>query len=204
MTDDDQRSWRDDLQFAKDYKQNDLFRPHQAWRLNACVGRNGGPYDFEHYALGYFRAGQRLAISLVHDQGSIDLIVYPLVFTFRQAVELAIKQLAEILPKIWGEPSQFALTHRLLDNWEFVKGYLERHAAFSPVETVPQVDKIIRDFVEIDPNGEAFRYPSARSGALLLQDTAHINVVVFGKAMQFLEEVFDMWWYNARRLKDEL
>jgi hypothetical protein len=39
------------------YAHNVLFRPGPNLNLNACVGENGGPYDFAAYGEGFFHAG---------------------------------------------------------------------------------------------------------------------------------------------------
>ena len=44
----------------KPYSYNSLFRPGPNSSLNACVGANGGPYDFGSYAEGFLKLGFRL------------------------------------------------------------------------------------------------------------------------------------------------
>ncbi len=176
------------------YKHNDLFRGDDDCHLNACVGRNGGPYDFYAYSLGYFHAGKCMAASLLENSDLIDLVVYPLVFTFRHAVELGLKDLAIALPRLWDEGNDIKLTHKLLDNWTCVKAYVARPPVFSPEEPVIDVvEKILGDLVEIDPSGEAFRFPTARNGNRFLQDTSWINIRVFASALSTVADAFDFW-----------
>ena len=56
-----------------------------------------------------------------------------------------------------------------------------------------EVEKVLTDLVALDPNGQAFRFPSARNGKLFLQDTSIINLEVFANAMSFVAVAFDYW-----------
>lgn len=184
------------------YKHNDLFRPGPNAELNACVGTNGGPYDFQHYAIGYFLAGRQVATAALADQLQIDLFVYPLVFLYRQAVELALKHLVTVLPPVYGEEGKYHATHKLLDNWTIVRGYLERRPEFGRAASIPTFEAILHDFVDLDPKGEAFRFPEERAGVPFLQSTTHINLEVFSHAMQYVEDAFHSWRYAAREARE--
>ena len=185
------------------YRENDLFRSGPRFQLNACVGKNGGPYDLQAYSRGYFEAGERLMASLDENTMSVDVLIYPLVYLYRHGVELALKALARKLPWIWGEKSRIHLTHKLKDNWARVRPYLTREPEFDPNEPVlGLVDRVLADLVEIDPTGEAFRFPAARSGNLFLQDMSVINVEVFGAAMKTVADAFDYWYWRTTELWD--
>lgn len=179
---------------APTYKHNDLFRPGPVTALNACVGRNGGPYDFYAYSRGYFRAAELLAETLIEDGHLIDLVVYPLVFTYRHAAELAIKDLVRLLPRLWDEKREAEFSHKLLDNWNNARPYLKRAPVFDPDDpAVDEVDKVLLDLVEIDPEGAAFRFPEARKGSRFLQDLSLINIPVFASALHDVGEAFECW-----------
>jgi len=184
------------------YRTNSLFRNGPIPSLNACVGRNGGPYDLEAYSRGYFRGAAAVARSVMEPTAIIDLLIYPLVFNYRHAVELGLKHLASVLPPLFDEPANTKLTHRLLDNWECVSGYLRRHQRFNPDHTLPEITRILTDFAEIDPNGEAFRFPHGRSRVPFLQDMSIINVPVFVKALSSVADAFDFWFHVADDLRE--
>jgi len=178
----------------KSYKHNALFRPDaEHWYYDACVGNNGGPYDERAYALGYFRASERLFNSIMEDRTSLDLLIYPLVYNSRHGMELYLKHLANRLPWLWDENSLVSPTHKLIDNWEFVKGYLKREDSFAPEATVPTIDGIVNDFIAIDPNGEAFRFPASRKGQQSLEEMSNISIVVLAEYMKTTHETFDFW-----------
>ena len=82
------------------FKQNDVFKHVDFDPLNACVGNNGGPYDLYDYAKGYFDATKTLLNHLQDDGNRIDLIVYPICYNFRHAVELCLKYVITDLSKV--------------------------------------------------------------------------------------------------------
>jgi hypothetical protein len=185
-----------------EYRHNDLFRPASPTGFNACVGSNGGPYDFKDYALGYFEAGSRIVSSLLSDEWMLDVLIYPLVFAYRHGIELSLKDLAVQLPMVWDEESEVELTHLLLDNWVRIKTYLIREQEFDPENTlIDQVDTILNDFLEIDQTGQVFRYPTDRSGVNHLDgNVSAINVIVFQQAMHTVYVTFEFWMDSVRVL----
>src|SRR5262245_9827146 len=97
---------------------NSLFCPGPNWKLNACVGRNGGPAGFERYARGYFEAGARLVKSLQEDPRGVDLVIYPLVMNYRHGIEAALKHIARVLPALCDvtrEGKRKTPNHKLMD-----------------------------------------------------------------------------------------
>jgi hypothetical protein len=131
-------------------------------QLNACVGKNGGPYDYSHYAEGYFIAAERLMESLAENNRHVDVLIYPIVFNLRHAIELSLKHLGQLLPRLWGEREPTKFTHRLSDNWNVVRSYLMRDLHFDPDgDSITRMTEIIDDFVAMDASGQAFRYPGS-------------------------------------------
>jgi hypothetical protein len=181
-------------------KHNNLFGPGPNIHLNACVGRNGGPADFYRYAFGYFDAGDRLVRSLQEDPALVDCVIYPLVHLYRHGIETVLKHLGRQLPFLCGDTAEIKLTHKLLDNWVLVRPYLQQLGA--DAETLDRVGEKLQEIVEIDPNGETFRYPEAIDGTLHLQDTSLINVEVFAEEMEWLASFFKDVCYHAEDLFD--
>lgn len=186
-------SWGDH-EWAKGerYKHNDLFRPGPRTRFNACVGSNGGPYGLDQFADGYFKAAQVILTDVLKDPTSVDLEIYPLVFVYRHAIELSLKNLVTLLPRAFYESATSRPTHKLTDNWEVVRSYLLRLDEIDK-DDVEEVDSIIADFVDLDVDGQTFRFPSDRKGGRFLQETTHINVLVFGGLMVHVEDLFRRW-----------
>jgi hypothetical protein len=162
--------------------------------MNACVGENGGPYDFYDYAWGYFEASHAAVRAALDHEAPVDVLVYPICFGYRHAIELSLKHLAHELPKLWKAAGTIKLNHLLYDTWEVVKEYLQRSPHFDPDgDLIPFVDRVLKDFLEFDQDGTVFRFPLDRKGNLHLQDARIINVVVLGEVMAKVQEAFKHW-----------
>lgn len=188
----------------KPYQHNDLFRGDiGSFHLNACVGDNGGPYDYRDYADGYMRAGLSLISAAERHEGPVDILVYPIAYCFRHAIELYLKHFCETLPKLWSEQASPVQTHKLVDNWSIVKEFIGRERLFDQNNiAVSQVDKIISDFVQIDPTAEIFRFPVGRKGDRHLQNLSVINLLVLRSAMSELNDIFTSWDYMSDALAE--
>jgi len=184
-------------------RQNALFRGGNNGMLNACVGSNGGPYGYSAYAEGYFVAAERLMESLSESNRSIDILVCPIAFNFRQGIELWMKHFSCILPRIWNEPAPTRFTHFLQDNWDAVREYLLRDAQFDPEgDLVPKIDELVREFVDIDPRGEVFRYPEAKGGQQHLLGSGLVNIEVLYEALREARTIFEWWDISSGYLWD--
>ena len=187
------------------YRVNDLFKPSDDWQLNACVGKNGGPYDFQAYSVGYFNAARVLVDAILVDSIGIDLAIYPIVYCYRHGIELGLKYLANLLPEIWNEvPQSMRATHELTDVWRVVKPYLLRDKAFDESgANVPYVEDVINDIIQFDPKAEVFRFPSdSRSHQFFLQDSAHINIGVLNSTLEAVRNIFDGWFIAGTAILD--
>jgi hypothetical protein len=189
---------------SRNYSQNDLFRGEDShFQLNACVGTNGGPWRLFDYAYGYFHAAELIAEALQVSSARVDVTIYPLGYAYRHAIELSLKSLTEKLPRIWLGTINLRPSHKLIDNWHAIKPYLQRDKGFDDDNTlIPLIERILTDFLEVDPYGEAFRYPNSKDGTMYLQKYSVINVVVLYHAMKTVREVFDWWDTCADTLWD--
>ncbi len=179
------------------YKENDLFRYAGPYHLNACVGKNGGPYTFYAYSLGYFNAAKTLVNAIKENPNGVDLAVYPIIYNYRHAIELALKHFASVLSEFVDEPPpRIGKAHELTDVWEIVRSRMKRFDDFSEKGDISAsyVDKIINDIRYFDPKAQVFRFPVDLKGNTHLQDTAHINILVFANSMEEIKEIFETWF----------
>ncbi len=165
--------WRPTMK--EPFKQNDVFEHVDLDQLNACVGNNGGPYDLYDYAKGYFDATKTL-LAHVRDEGNlIDLIVYPICFNFRHAIELYIKYVITDLAKVKGTAHKFKTHHTLLKNWRAAKSLLRQIETTD--EDLAYFEKAVTCIDEVDPtNGQTFRYPESIKGDQHLKEWSTINL----------------------------
>jgi hypothetical protein len=157
------------------FKQNDVFKHVDNDRLNACVGNNGGPYDLYDYAKGYFDATKILLENITGCGVLIDLVVYPICFDFRHAVELYIKYVITDLAKVKGTAHKFKTHHTLSKNWRAAKSLLRQIETTE--DDLAYYEKVITCIDEVDPNnGQTFRFPESIKGDRYLLEWSTINL----------------------------
>lgn len=141
------------------FKQNELFRGLQndLSRLNACVGNNGGPYDLYDYSWGYFEGTRLLLTDAKVPGATVDVLVYPICFNFRHAVELYIKYVIADLGRVKGTGQQYQAGHTLLRNWKKAKKLLS--AIDHTAADAALFEEVVKHIEEVDPTGQTFRYP---------------------------------------------
>lgn len=92
-----------------------------------------------------------------------DLLVYPIIFNYRQFIELSLKyQLAT-----YGSPAGIEAnwnTHRLEMLWGDFAVMLDRYGTPDPDEADPIVASVVAQFAKIDPKSDAYRYPVDQRG----------------------------------------
>jgi len=180
------------------FKENALFRgDFQRSQYNACVGDNGGPYDLFDYAHGYFESTRLLLQSVGKAHGvAVDILVYPICLNFRHAVELFIKYLISDLAKLVGSHSKFESTHSLQKNWDTAKTLIEKSELDVDPDEVALLAQVISDIMDVDPNGNIFRYPESIKGDQHLKDWALINLAVIGEVFVLLFAIAKEWHYE--------
>jgi hypothetical protein len=186
------------------FKQNDLFRPDFArMDFNACVGDNGGPYDLYDYAHGYFDA-TRILLKSVGKTGSInDLLVYPVCLNFRHAVELFIKYLISDLAKLTRSKAKFRTTHSLQANWSTAMNLIRQTKLDVDSDEIKLITEVVTDIMEVDPNGNIFRYPESIKGDQHLKDWAIVNLAVVGDIFALIFKVVEDWHFKIEdRIED--
>jgi hypothetical protein len=157
------------------FKQNDVFKHVDNDRLNACVGNNGGPYDLNDYARGYFDATRILLENISGGGVLIDLVVYPICFDFRHAVELYIKYVITDLAKVKGTAHRFRTHHTLSKNWRAAISLLKQIKTTE--EDLAYFEMVITCIDEVDPNnGQTFRFPESIKGDKHLLEWSTINL----------------------------
>lgn len=180
--------------FMKTWKPNALFRSGPNWRLNACVGNSGGPYDFSDYGSGFFRGAKEMVAGVYQDRFIVDTAVYPIVFCYRHGIELHLKYLLQLSSSVTRTHTSYARNHKLQDNWAaFAKACTSASWPFVNKTELSMAGDIIDEFCEIDPTGQVFRYPEDIKGNQHLTGLSVINIEVLKEGMEILEEFLEKW-----------
>jgi HEPN domain-containing protein len=137
--------------------------------------------------------GYKKAADLLVEEadGNRNFVVYPIVFCYRQFVELAIKGLlARYGNPIWN-------CHDLMRLWTELLRVLKQHAAETNQDTDPAAEEArsaateyIRQISDFDPSSTISRYPVKTDGQPWNRSLVHIDLRRLEAGMDDLEAYF--------------
>jgi HEPN domain-containing protein len=160
---------------------SELFKADEDWWHNACLNFTRNDWDL--YAVGYKKAADMLIEQIVADnnssRASLDTIIYPIVFLYRQYLELRLKQLIIEYHKLDDRNVDLPKTHKLDMLWSTARNLIEEidtENASNSADMFHEVELLIEQFSAIDPSSTGFRYPVDKNNNLSLPGLHHINV----------------------------
>ena len=111
------------------------------------------------YIEGYKNAADHLVDCAVKTYPA-GMAVYPIVFLYRQYIELQLKDMLQMLYKYHTLPCKIPITHDLIQIWCKVRHFMERiDKSFWGIEYYDHIEVRIREFDLIDKRSFSFRYP---------------------------------------------
>jgi hypothetical protein len=143
-----------------------LAKPDPNWTLNSCLGWSKDRPTSR--IMGYREAADLIFRSLSEDRGGRDTLVYPLVFMWRHAIELQLKNIVERGQIVLGEPATYPKHHGLEETWKMaikVIGALQEEDQGE----IENVTNVIEELCALDPDSTGFRYHEKKNG----QPTLH-------------------------------
>jgi len=112
---------------------------------------------------GYKKAADLMVEATADDRYKRDMLVFPIIFNYRQFIELELKyHLAMYGPTVGIEPRWN--THHLDQLWQAFLEMLEHYGTPDPDEADPIVGNVVMEFAKIDPGSYSYRYPVDRKG----------------------------------------
>jgi hypothetical protein len=112
---------------------------------------------------GYKTAADLMVKAAARDRLSRDTLVFPIIFNYRQFLELSLKyQLATFGPEVGIDPNWNS--HDLAKLWAEFLAMLEHYGTKDPDEVDPVIEEIVLEFAKIDPGSYSHRYPVDRQG----------------------------------------
>jgi hypothetical protein len=152
---------------------DEVFAPADDWWMNACVNWGGG---WLLYAVGYKNAGDALVTRVADDRGEADALVYPIVFCYRQYLELMLKDTLRSARRFHDIEGSFDNEHSLLHHWRPLRPLLERRWSGHP-GPLDAVEANLTQFDDVDKGSFAFRYAiTTRGDPSLPNEMRHINL----------------------------
>jgi len=130
-------------------------------------------HDFSTYAKGYYLAAKQLADELLGKNGYGDHEGYPIVFLYRHSLELYLKSFifstVSVTKLLWGKLGKDSKnTHDLPSLYgafvKLVDGIPEFKEDANLRMFLRGLKSVVKDFHEIDPRSDSFRYPLGKDG----------------------------------------
>lgn len=173
---------------------NQLFRFGDDWKNNACI--NSYHDSIALYIDGYKEAADHLAKKVIESGQDQDILVYPIAFLFRQYIELELKWIIResrvLLNDGLGFPEHHEIKNLLDIAWklmnEIIDTFCKEANEYITKEDLEIIEKIISDFVEIDPGSFAFRYPTDKQGNNTMEGLKYINIRILAEQTNLLSE----------------
>ncbi len=170
-------------------KGDDLFNGEgHRWEF-ACL--NFSPDQWDLYAYGYKRAADLLVEHVKHTGEDQDTLVYPIVFSYRQYLELRLKQLIMKGNQLLGISEQFPNTHDINKLWRLCRRILEKVWPEGLPEDLDTVEECIDQLWRKDPGSMAFRYPTDTAGRPSLAGLRQINLANMSTVMDKISSLLE-------------
>lgn len=169
------------------------------WPNNAVL--NWGTRKLPFYAEGYRVAAKAAISECEKDRTTNDILVYPIVFLYRQYIELRLKEILSVLRYCNGETCDFPNIHVLNTIWLQVKEQYQELGESANSEDFQNGNRLILEFDQIDDQSMAFRYPVDTKGKDTLS-LSHMNIRNFGEVMERLSRFLDAISDHAAHFED--
>ena len=158
------------------------------WTNNAWLSIYKG--KFSPYADGYREGAKALAKDCVEDRGLNDILIYPIVFLYRQYIELRLKEIIIGLRYCNGQERTFPQNHKIDNLWNTMKSDYVACGESVDSEDFQHAERLITEFCQVDPLATGFRYPINKEGDCSLK-LEHIHIQNFGEVMDRLANFLD-------------
>ena len=150
---------------------------------NDSTSRNSHIWD------GNMTAGAILIGACEEDSYQGLTLIYPILFNYRHAIELAMKWIIEKYGRLSTARVGDFKHHDLWTLWHLCKRIIVELG--SEDEAIPAVEQIIKDFHDLDSSGQAFRYADSKARTPLLLPDYPIDLTQTRDVMQGLAHFFE-------------
>jgi len=125
---------------------------------NACINSYNEPITL--YSAGYKEAARRLTERALNESGSIDILVFPIIFLYRHYLELKLKEIILNGTDLLYSNPIITTGHSFSNLWNLANPLIEEvYKDEKDKEPLQLLKHVINEFIKIDQNSIAFRYP---------------------------------------------
>ena len=138
---------------------------------------------------GYFRAGHVLVDRCCKNPYEGHYMIYPILFCYRHALEMAMKWIVGSYGNRY-DVSEPKPDHNFLRLWESCKAIFTQADNEGATVSTATVEKLIKEFHNLDASAEAFRYPVKKDGTLIDLPNVAFNLIDLRQVVEGLENFF--------------
>lgn len=155
------------------------------------------------YSEGYKKAGKMLWTFCNENKFYSNTLIYPLVFTYRQFLELRLKELIIMGYRYLNAEKDFADEHSLMKLWLTYRNEILNSIENIDSKILDNVEKIISQFNTEDSKSMCFRYPVTRApNRKESVNRETIDLLNFKEVIDRLIYFFDWQWDMISHYED--
>lgn len=176
----------------------ELFKGIERDKTNADIGWMNSKASA--YEYGYLRAAQILSEGYEkHQVIDKDSIIFPIIFLYRQYIELSLKSLIRNLDRKLNNTrnNKILEKHKLLDLWDemvsLYRLYISQNHQQQVFISLPlkKEREVIKEFHKVDEDSFSFRYSTDKNGSELLRDLTYISLNHFQIKISIVIDALD-------------
>lgn len=164
------------------------FRQSQDWHENAYIDPHGHG-RLVMMTTGYKKAADLMVEHAIADHADRSSLVYPIIFNYRQFIELSLKYLISTYGRtvhvdaIWN-------THDLGELWTAFADVLKKYGHQDKDGTDLAVAQIVAEFAIVDPRSFSYRYPVDIKGKPIPITHREVHLAALADVMKGLDGYF--------------
>jgi hypothetical protein len=148
---------------------------------------------------GYMRAGSALIRVCGSEPSECHTLIYPILFSYRHALEIAMKWIVSRYGRFAGIPEP-APEHNLWQLWGSCKRVITQISGENEDGVIDAVGSIIKEFHDVDGSALAFRYSKHRDGVCIRLPNGSVDLANLAGTMEQMARFLD----GTDALLDEL
>lgn len=164
------------------------FTQSQNWQDNAYIDPHGHG-RLVMMMTGYKRAADLMVERAILDNVDRSYLVYPIIFNYRQFIELSLKYLISTYGHTVGVDAIWN-THDLGDLWNALMAILDGYGHQDVDGTDPTVAQIVAEFAKVDPKSFSYRYPVDIKGRPIPITHSELDLAALADVMKALDGYF--------------
>jgi len=138
---------------------------------------------------GYFRAGDVLVDTCLQNPNEGHTLIYPILFCYRHALEMTMKGILDSYGHRYGVAAPTP-NHSLLLLWEACTAIFIQIDDEGAAISTSTVEKLIKQFHDLDARTEAFRYPEKKDGTLIDLPSEPFDLIGLRDVIEGLDNFF--------------